>query len=70
MLACGNAEDSLKQAEKLMKKVQDLTERDLPNKQEFIASLHSCIGNAHLELGDAEAALENHLIDLELAKEL
>lgn len=68
-LAIGDAEGSLQQAEKLMKTVQDLTERDVPNKQEFIASLHSCIGNAQLELGAADLALKHHLDDLKIAEE-
>ena len=51
-----------------MKTVKDLTDKDLPNKVEFIASLHSCIGSAQLELGEAEMALKNHLKDLEIAE--
>ena len=68
-LANGDAEGSLKQAEQLMKTVRELTEKDIPNKVEFIASLHSCIGNAHLELGDSALALKHHLDDLKIAKE-
>lgn len=68
-LAEGDAETSLQQAQKLMKTVQELSERDLPNRSEFIASLYSCIGNAHLELGEAESALKNHLEDLKIAEE-
>ena len=68
-LATGDAEGSLQQAEKLMRTVQELTERDVPNKPEFIASLHSCIGNAHLELGDSDLALKHHLDDLKIAED-
>ena len=68
-LADGSAEVSLQQAEKLMKTVQGLSEKDLPNKKEFIASLYSCIGNAQLELGEAEAALRNHLEDLKISED-
>lgn len=66
----GAAESSLQQAQKLMRTVQELADSDLPNKQEFIASLHSCIGNAYLEIGEAEKALEHHLNDLKIAEEL
>ena len=57
------------QAEQVMKKVQSLSNEDLPNKLEFVASLHSCIGNAQLELGEAEEALAHHLQDLKIAEE-
>ncbi len=53
-----------------MKTVEGLTAKDLPNQQEFVASLHSCIGNAQLELGDAEVAMEHHLKDLAIAEKL
>ena len=52
-----------------MKTVKELTEKDIPNKVEFIASLHSCIGNARIELGDSELALKHHLEDLKIAEE-
>ena len=68
-LANGDAEGSLKQAEQLMKTVGELAQKDIPNKVEFIASLHSCIGNAHLELGDSDLALKHHLEDLKIAEE-
>jgi len=68
-LAVGNAEESLMQAEQVMKKVQSLSNEDLPNRLEFVASLHSCIGNAQLELGEAEEALAHHLQDLKIAEE-
>lgn len=69
-LTNGDAELSLEKAEQLMKTIDSLTERDLPSRQEFIASLHSCIGNAQLELGEAELALHHHLKDLEIAEKL
>ena len=53
-----------------MKTVKGLNDKDLPNKLEFIASLHSCIGNAHLETGEGELALKHHLKDLEIGEEL
>ena len=65
-LANGDAEKSLKQAEQTMKAC---LASDVPNKAELLATLHSCIGNALLELGDTEKALESHLKDLKLAEE-
>ena len=52
-----------------MKKVQSFLNEDLPNKLELVASLHSCIGNAQLELGEAEEALAHHMQDLKIAEE-
>ena len=53
-----------------MRTVLELTDSDLPSKQEFIASLHSCMGNAYLEMGELEKALEHHLKDLKIADEM
>lgn len=69
-LANGDAENSLLKAEKLMKTVAVLTEKDLPGKLEFVASVHSCIGNAQLEIGEAQLALEHHFKDLAIAEKL
>ena len=49
--------------------MQSLSDKDLPCKCEFLASLHSCIGNAQLELGEGETALRHHMEDLRLAEE-
>ncbi|KAM3597153.1 uncharacterized protein V6R79_000569 [Siganus canaliculatus] len=68
-LMSGNAEASFKKAEKVMKIVQRWSEKDVPNKKEVLASLHSCIGNALIDLGDMEAALDHYQKDLELAKQ-
>lgn len=69
-MSSGEAESSLQKAQQLMKTVEDLSTTDLPNKMEFIASLHSCMGNAYLEMGEAQLALEQHLSDLKIAEEL
>ena len=69
-LANGDAENSLRMAEKLMKTVAALAEKDLPSKQEYVATLHSCLGNALLELGEAELALEHHHKDLAISEKL
>ncbi|CAN9505406.1 unnamed protein product [Ophioblennius macclurei] len=68
-LTSGNAKSSLKKAEDAMRVVQKWSERDVPNKKEVLSSLHSCIGNAALDLGDMERALEHHRKDLELAEQ-
>ncbi|XP_029293478.1 outer dynein arm-docking complex subunit 4 isoform X2 [Cottoperca gobio] len=67
-LTSGNAEGSLKKAEEVMKVVQGWSEKEGPNKKEVFGSLHSCIGNALIELGDMDNALAHHQKDLELAK--
>ncbi|KAM7387351.1 hypothetical protein PAMA_009801 [Pampus argenteus] len=68
-LTSGNAEGGLKKAEEVMKIVQEWSKRDVPNKKEVLGSLHSCIGNALMILGDTDKALEHHQKDLELAKQ-
>ncbi|XP_051243344.1 outer dynein arm-docking complex subunit 4 [Dicentrarchus labrax] len=68
-LTSGNAEGSLKKAEEVMKIVQRWSEKDVPNKKEVLGSLHSCIGNALIDLGDMDKALDHHRKDLELAKQ-
>ena len=40
----------------------------MPNKVEVIANLYSCIGNAHLEMGSYDRALDNHQTDLNLGE--
>ena len=52
-----------------MKEVDKWSEDDIPNRAEVVASLHSCIGNAQLELGDYDKALHHHEKDLEIAKQ-
>ncbi|XP_051571539.1 outer dynein arm-docking complex subunit 4 isoform X2 [Myxocyprinus asiaticus] len=68
-LSAGNAESSLKKARELMKTVQGWTEEVLPNKREVLGNLHSCIGNALMDLGKMDKALNHHEKDLELAKQ-
>ena len=68
-LASGDAEESLKQAEEVLKIVQSFSDENLPSRLMYVASLHSCIGNAQLELGDTEEALTHHLEDLRIAEE-
>ena len=67
-LTSGNAEGSLKKAKEVMQEVQRWSEKVVPDKKEVLGSLHSCIGNALIELGDMGNALEHHQKDLELAR--
>lgn len=69
-LADGDEEGSLKQAESTLRTVKALNDKDIPNKQEVIANLHSCIGNAHLEMENATKALESHKRDLNISKKM
>lgn len=62
-----NPQEALKRANELLKVVQGWTEEVLPNKRDVLGNLHSCIGNALMDLGDMEKALDHHHKDLELA---
>ncbi|CAH1249599.1 TTC25 [Branchiostoma lanceolatum] len=67
-LAEGHAEESLKQAEKTLKTVDSWSEDDVPNKPDVVGNLHSCIGNALLELGKMGDALQHHQKDMDMAE--
>ncbi|XP_066878197.1 outer dynein arm-docking complex subunit 4 isoform X2 [Kogia breviceps] len=69
LLTRGSAEGSLQKAEKVLKKVLEWNEAEVPNKDELVGNLHSYIGNAQIELGQMVAALQSHRKDLEIAKE-
>ncbi|NWR48840.1 TTC25 protein, partial [Regulus satrapa] len=69
MLARGSAEESCRKAERLLKKIQAWSENDVPNKNELIGNLHSFIGNAQLAMGQMEAALRSHKMDLDCARQ-
>ncbi|XP_032471245.1 tetratricopeptide repeat protein 25 isoform X2 [Phocoena sinus] len=69
LLTSGSAESSLQKAEKVLKKVLEWNKEEVPNKDELVGNLHSCIGNAQMELGQMVAALQSHRKDLEIAKE-
>ncbi|KAM9345977.1 outer dynein arm-docking complex subunit 4 [Symphorus nematophorus] len=68
-LMSGNAEGSLKKGKEVMKIVQGWSEKEVPNKKEVLGNLHCCIGNALMDLGDIDKALDHHQKDLELAKQ-
>ncbi|CAH1788639.1 unnamed protein product [Owenia fusiformis] len=63
----GEYEQSLKQAKKVLKTVQNWTEDDVPNKQEVIANLYSCIGNAYLEMASYDKSMDYHKKDKAIA---
>ncbi|XP_040291742.1 outer dynein arm-docking complex subunit 4 isoform X1 [Bufo bufo] len=67
LLSNGNAEGSYKKARQVLKTIQ--TWRDDPDKQELIGYLYSCIGNAHMDMGQMEEALQSHKKDLQIANE-
>ncbi|XP_047564832.1 outer dynein arm-docking complex subunit 4 isoform X1 [Lutra lutra] len=69
LLTSGSADGSLQKAEKVLKKVLEWNKEEVPNKDELVGSLYSCIGNAQIELGQMVAALQSHRKDLEIAKE-
>ncbi|NXP52147.1 TTC25 protein, partial [Heliornis fulica] len=70
MLLAGNFhEESCKKAEHMLKTIQGWSDDEVPNKNELIGNLHSCIGKAQLEMGQAEAALQSHRMDLEFARQ-
>ncbi|NWS04445.1 TTC25 protein, partial [Motacilla alba] len=69
MLARGSAEESCRKAERLLKKIQAWSENEVPNKNELIGNLHSFIGNAQLAMGQMEAALRSHRMDLDCARQ-
>ncbi|NXR26006.1 TTC25 protein, partial [Cinclus mexicanus] len=69
LLARGSAEESCRKAERLLKKIQVWSEKEVPNKNELVGTLHSCIGNAQLAMGQMEAALRSHKMDLDCARQ-
>ena len=42
----------------------------IPDKKALISNIHSNIGNANLELGKYDLALQSHNRDLEISKEM
>lgn len=64
----GRYQEALKRSQKCLSTVQGFTEDEVPNKVEVIANLHSCIGNAYLEMGAYDKALDSHQTDLHLGE--
>ena len=65
----GDYEWSLNQSKKVMKRIENWSEDDIPERKEYTAHLHSYIGNAYLELGDYKNALRHHQLDREIAEQ-
>jgi len=64
----GNPDRSLKLAQQLLKKVEESNIHDLPNKSDVMGNVHSCIGNAFVELELLNKALKHHQKDVEISK--
>ncbi|XP_065137042.1 outer dynein arm-docking complex subunit 4 isoform X2 [Paramisgurnus dabryanus] len=67
--SAGNVDSSLKMAHELMKAVHTMSDKVLLNKKEVLGNLHSCIGNALMDIGKMEKALYHHKKELEFAKQ-
>ncbi|XP_054616693.1 outer dynein arm-docking complex subunit 4 [Dunckerocampus dactyliophorus] len=67
-LASGKTKRGLKKARAVLQTVQGWSEKVVPDKDEVLGSLHSCMGNALADLGETEKALEHHQKDLDLAE--
>ncbi|CAL8272948.1 unnamed protein product [Lota lota] len=66
-LTSGNVEGSLREARHVMRTVQGWSEVALPNRNEVLSNLHSCIGNALMDLGKMDQALSHYQKGLHLA---
>lgn len=66
----GKYKESLEKSNKLLAYVNPLNKKQLSGKEDIIANINSTIGNAHLELGQYDLALQAHEKDLEISKDL
>ncbi|MEE6512725.1 hypothetical protein FKM82_019915 [Ascaphus truei] len=69
LLSSGKAEESCKKAQQVLKNIQGWTGKGVSTKDELVGNLYSCIGNAQMDMGQMEGALQSHEKDLEIAKE-
>ncbi|XP_062451760.1 outer dynein arm-docking complex subunit 4 [Rhea pennata] len=69
LLTGGSPEESCKKAEHVLKTIKGWSDDEVPNKNELIGNLHNCIGNAQIEMGQMDAALQSHKTDLEFARQ-
>ncbi|CAF1123841.1 unnamed protein product [Adineta ricciae] len=60
--------DARRRAQRLLEFCERLDERKFPEKQPVIADVYSRLGNAYLELGDYNKALDYHFRDLTYAE--
>ncbi|XP_055512903.1 LOW QUALITY PROTEIN: outer dynein arm-docking complex subunit 4 [Leucoraja erinacea] len=68
LFADGLAEECKTMALELVTTLRGWSEREVPNKMEFLAHLYSTIGNAHVELDDVEGALKSYEKDLHISR--
>ncbi|NWS45453.1 TTC25 protein, partial [Probosciger aterrimus] len=69
MLLSGDSpEESCRKAKRVLKKIQGWSKDELPARNELIANLYSRIGKAQVEMGQMEAALQSHKMDLEFGR--
>ncbi|NXU50045.1 TTC25 protein, partial [Turnix velox] len=68
LLAGDDPKESCRKAQLMLKTVQEWSDDEVPNKNELLGYLHSCIGTAQLDMGRLEAALQSHSRDLECAR--
>jgi hypothetical protein len=66
----GKYKESLEKLNRLLAYVSPLNKKQLSGKDEIIANIHSNIGNAHLEMGKYDLALQSHQKDLDISKEM
>ncbi|CAM4706210.1 outer dynein arm-docking complex subunit 4 isoform X1 [Caretta caretta] len=69
LLTSSCPEGSCKKAEHVLKTIEGWSDDEIPNKNELIGNLYSCIGNAQIEMEQMGAALQSHKMDLEIARE-
>ncbi|KAH0626920.1 hypothetical protein JD844_002217 [Phrynosoma platyrhinos] len=69
LLTSGCPERSCQKAEHVLKKIQGWSDDEIPNRNELVGNLYSCIGNAQIEMGNLEGALQSHQVDLTIARE-
>ncbi|XP_072343723.1 outer dynein arm-docking complex subunit 4 isoform X37 [Scyliorhinus torazame] len=68
LLADGFAEQCKNKAMELVQIVKGWSQREVPNKAEFLGNLYNTIGLAQVELGEFEDALASHQKDLQIAR--
>ena len=56
-------------AKRTLERVEKLSDKEVHNRLELIANIHSCLGNAYLETANYDKALEHHTIDYDIANE-
>ncbi len=66
----GKHAESLDKSNKLMAYTNKQSESVVQDKKNLICNIHSNIGNAHLEMGQYEPALQAHKKDLEISTDM